>query len=442
MIYFDDFPILMESWTWEAAYRNILLPFNEHIMPLGRLSTWCLGQLSNPITRLPYFTAVQGIAATVAAMWLLYLFVRRETGDPNCGLAAMILFGVSTVYVEAISWFAASFTLLAVDMVFLALLAAQRWQQSGRGIFLFWCVFWSVLAPGWFASGLLGGLFCTLYLFPKRNGQFANRWYRALALVPLLGPAIFLGCTLPFAAQHLLHLDHYSGRNPWESFNLLQGSALACRASVDKILLGLFGISGIALPSLCVAVILLLAMAGGVWLWHRTRHRRLMLLGLGFLVASSVVIYSARADWSYEDQTISWTRYNVFPHLGLTLFICRGLAGLKEKTLAPVQCSSPRVASITLLALIAVLFLINMPRGLLLAPPYDPGQIELFRRIAEMDALCRNHHISAATARRALNKLPVAQWDTNANGWIFLRGSNSPREMNLQEARAFLYPEG
>ncbi|HEV3204033.1 MAG TPA: hypothetical protein VGY77_06610, partial [Gemmataceae bacterium] len=89
MVYFDDFPILMESWTWEAACKNILLPFNEHIMPLGRLSTWALGQLAQPITRLPFLTASQGILATLVAMWLIFHFVQREMESLYLGLMAM-----------------------------------------------------------------------------------------------------------------------------------------------------------------------------------------------------------------------------------------------------------------------------------------------------------------------------------------------------------------
>jgi hypothetical protein len=439
MVYFDDFPILTESWTWEAARKNILLPFNEHIMPLGRLSTWGLGQLANPITRLPFLTASQGILVTLIAMWLIFHFVQRETESPFLGLTAMILFGVTTIYAEAVSWFAASFTLLALDMVLLTLLAAQRWRQTGRGIFLFWSVIWAALAPGWFASGYLAGPLGTLYLFPMGNSQAGNLRHRILAMVPLLGTAIFVAFSMPFAADRLLHLDHYAGRSILEAFNPSKGFILACRSVVDKILLGFFGVSGVALPYPWLSLVLLLAIGSAVWWWRQGRQRRLMLLGLGFLLASSFFIYSARADWSYEEKTVSWTRYNVFPYLGLTLFICGGMAGRMETLLERFNLPWTGSPPVIFVLLMTGLFLVNLPRGLVLAGSYDPSQMEMFGHIAETDARCRAHHISASIARQALVKLPVPQWDANANGWIFLRGSDSPRA-SLEEARSLLNP--
>src|SRR5262249_60566507 len=99
-----------------------------------------------------------------------YLFVRRELGHPFYGLVAISLFGVTSIYQQAVGWFSTSFSVLTLDMLLLGLLAAQRWRQTGRSWHLALCVLWCGLAPAWFASGVLAGPLCGLYLLvPQRS---------------------------------------------------------------------------------------------------------------------------------------------------------------------------------------------------------------------------------------------------------------------------------
>ena len=121
----DDFQILRGSWTWQKTWADLWVPQNEHAMPAGRLTTWVLIYLSGRLTTLPWLCSWQGPLALVAGMGLAYLFVRREMGHPLPGLAAMSFLGVSTVYHQAVIWFASSFSILAMDFLLLALLAAQ-----------------------------------------------------------------------------------------------------------------------------------------------------------------------------------------------------------------------------------------------------------------------------------------------------------------------------
>lgn len=429
MVRADDFPILMDSWTWEAASANFWQPFNEHVMPLGRVSTWCLVMLAGSPTGLPLATALQGPLAVLLGMVLLFVFVRRETGGPLPALAAMILFGVSSVYGEAVSWFAASFTVLALDTIVLALLAAQRWRQSGRWPFLALSAVWVALAPGWFASGILAGPLCSLYLLPWGNPRKAW-WSRFLqALVPLLGSAAFLAVSLPLTARHIMHLPHYVGKTALEAFHPLIGLEYTGRALVDNLALGVIGVCGYPLPRGVVVGGLLVLAGGAAWWWRRAPRPRLLLLGLGFILSSYWLIYSARAEWSYEDQMVSWTRYNLFPQLGLALFIAGGLA----------HGSLTRQRLRGLVLLTAGLLVIQFPRAQVVAAAYDPSERHLFERIREVDARCRAYHISAATARgEVLEPLPVPWWDERANGWVMLRGSDSPRDIDPGEVRRLL----
>lgn len=428
MVRADDFPILMDSWTWEAASANFWQPFNEHVMPLGRVSTWCLVMLAGSPTGLPLATALQGPLAVVLGMILLFLFVRRETDGTLPGLAAMILFGVSSVYGEAVSWFAASFAVLALDTILLALLAAQRWRQSGRWPFLALSAAWAALAPGWFASGILAGPLCSLYLLPWGGPWKARRSRLLPALVPLLGSAAFLAVSLPLTAQHIMHLAHYDGKTALEAFHPLTGLKYMSRALVDNLALGVIGVSGQPLPR-GVVIGGLIALAGGaLWWWRRAPRPRLLLLGLGFILSSYWLIYSARSEWSYEDQMVTWTRYNLFPQLGLALFVGGGLV--------PGLLTRRHIRSLVLVT--AGLLVLQFPRGLVVNSAYDPDERRLFEQIREVDARCRAYHISAATARAVLEPLPVPWWDERANGWVFLRGSDSPRDISPEEARRLL----
>ena len=106
------------------------------------------------------------------------------------GWIAAIGFGVSSVYQQAIVWFAASFSVLALDTILLALLAAQRWRQNRRRRWLLLSCLATALAPAWFASGILAGPLCALYLWPNESLGVDSRRVRLAALTPLLGSAV------------------------------------------------------------------------------------------------------------------------------------------------------------------------------------------------------------------------------------------------------------
>jgi hypothetical protein len=432
MLCFDDFPIVVESWTWAAVQDNLWRPFNEHTMPLGRVSTWALARLAGPTTWLPLATACQGPAAVLIGMTLVYLFIRREFGQQFIALVALILFGVTTVYVQAVCWFASSFSVLALDTLLLALLAAQSWRQTGNSLQLIMSAVWSAFAPGWFAIGILAGPLCCLYLFPREPGR-----RRAGALVPLFGSILFLAITLPQTAEHIMHLEHYAGKTALEAFDPVVGLQNTCRSLADNLLLGPLGITGKALPVGWVLLGLSGLATAAVWWWRRATQRRLLLLGLGLILASDLLVYSARSSsWSYEAQVHYWTRYNLLPHLGLTFFICGGLHSMAADRTAPL---GPRQGKL-LVFLLAALFALNLPRGIVAGWGYDPEQQRVLRQIDAMDARCREFHIDAATARQVLGILPVPYCGDDSNGWKLLRGSAEPRTLTLEEARRLLVP--
>ncbi|MGH7226154.1 MAG: hypothetical protein ACRELF_23310, partial [Gemmataceae bacterium] len=167
VIFADDFQILTQSRTWRRTWDGLWIPQNEHAMPLGRLFCFALECLAGRLSVLPLLTCLVGPLALLLALWLLYVFVRREMGHPSYAVLVVVLFAVTSVYHQAVWWFAASFAILSLDTLLLGLLAAQRWRQTGRGLYLDLTVLACLLAPGWFALGILAGPLCCLYLLPR-----------------------------------------------------------------------------------------------------------------------------------------------------------------------------------------------------------------------------------------------------------------------------------
>jgi hypothetical protein len=456
----DDFQILVRSWTWPVAWDNLWVPANEHAMPLGRLTTWALAELAGRAAAVPHVLLGQGPLAVVLGMVLLYSFVRRELGHPFYGVVAMALFGVSTVYQQAVLWFSASFSILSLDTALLALLAAQAWRRTGRPWYLLLAALGTALAPGWFALGILAGPLCCLYLLPPERPAPRGRallLHLLTALAPLLGTAAFLAVSLPRTAERILHLPHYEGKTALEAFHLLPGLENAGRSVVDNLVLGMLGFSGapyLVLPRPLAFVALALLAAAGVWWWRGVSRHRLLLLGLGFILLSYVLMYGARSEegWYYLTKDgnglHTWSRYHLFPQVGLALFLVGGLPRWEGSRLRldPAGSVSRRQFR-ALVVLVGVLFFLQAPRGVLGAWYWTRGyasQQRVLREIDAMDARCRRLHVGRDTALEALPflEVPGSGEPPRENGWLLLRGSSDPRPLTAEEARRLLQDDG
>jgi hypothetical protein len=441
LLLFDDFQIVAASWTWPSTSANLWLPANEHAMPLGRMLTWLLIELAGPLTGVPRILSLVGPVGLIIGMGLIYLFVRRELGHPLYGLLAMILFGVTTVYEQAVTWFAASFSILALDSLLLALLAAQRWRRTDQLRYLALSAACAAVAPAWFASGILAGPLCGVYLLPGASGR-----RRLAALVPILGSLAFLAVSLPRTAEHIMHLEHYEGRTAWESFQPLVGLEYTGRSLVDNEALGAVGISGIACPRWLVpAALIFLAGVGMAWWgWEAPEpaQRRLLLVGLACIGATYWLTYSARAAWGYDGMMYfpNWSRYHLFPQAGLVLLICAGWQRWEGTwfQLRPAGTLSPRQRK-GLAALIVIFFVCQLPRAIAVTI-HDPTQQEVLRFIEDVDARCRAHHIDADTARSVLGQLSIPYAGDRIDGWELLRGSSDAQPISAEEAERILEP--
>ncbi len=441
MLWYDDFGHVRESWTWDKACGNLWVPINEHVSPLPRLTTWALVQLAGRASALPFVLALQGALAVFVSMGLLYLFLQRELGHPVYGLVGMAFFGVTSQYEEAVCWYAASFTLIALIFLLLGLLAAQRWRQGGRVRSLLLCLFWVALAPSWFGIGFLAGPLCALYLLLTAD-PFASklRWRSLLlCLTPLLGTALFLAVSAPCAAEAILHTPHYHGKTALQVFHADSALVYSCRSLVDNLLLGSFGIIDLFCPLYLLPLVLAGLIGAGAWWWRLASRRSLLLLGLAFIFTSYFLIYGIRSQFAYERIAV-WSRYQVFSHVGLVLFICGGLPRWQQGLVASAGAWSPthnRVWIVSLLVLVSI----QMPRSVgYTMSSFETRQREQLRLVDAVDERCRQYGISADAAQAALPPVVMAGGSEIDNAWELLRGSVAPRELAAAEVRRLLQP--
>jgi hypothetical protein len=444
-IRYDDFDFLTKSRTWSETRANLWQPMNEHVMPLSRLAAGILMQVVPRQSAIPRAAQMQGVLAVVLGMWLLYAFVRRELGHPFYAVIAMTLWGVTSTYYECVTWYSASFFILALDMTLAALLAAQSFRRSGRRYALAACAVCCALAPAFHGTALPAGAWCALYLlFPQRldpQAQSSRVRRVAAASVPLLGAVAFLAMSLTSSEGRIVRAEHYRGKTVFAAFNPAEGLQNTLRTLADNQVPGAFGIwdkrSTFSWPTV-LAFGVALAVLGLLW-WRATPRRRLLALGLALTIGSDILVYGARADWGYDRTVHNWTRYHLFPHLGLVLFVVGGLPRFEGRwfTLSPTGRLSRRQC-LALAGLIVAMTACHWPRSHWSRFKVPPEQSAILQRVARVDARCRQAGIDAATARQALGFLQLPLGFDGDNAWELLRCSPSPVPMPVDKVRAYL----
>jgi hypothetical protein len=458
----DDFGILAQSWTWQRTRAGIWVPQNEHAMPAGRLLTYGLVQLAGRPTGLPRATALLGPTSLVIGMLLLFVFVRRELGHSIYGLVAMTLFGVTSVYQQAVWWFAAAFVIPAVDTYLVGLLAAQSWRRERRYTSVVVIFLAAALSPTWFATGILAGPLIAVYLVPWRNTAMGPAQEGRLAAwvgpaAALAGTVVFLAVSLPFTAEAILHTSHYGEKTAIEAFDPVTGLVWTGRSIVDNLVFGISGVGGLPLAvPVFVVPAFLVALAALLWWWWRPVLRggaagkgaRLLPLGLAMIGANYLLVYSARASWGYNVMTLlHWSRYHLLPQMGLALLVCGALPAWLER-FEPRTADEALRRSDRLLkwqtwgvaCLVGICFVVQLPRAMLSYFPLFPlPRLEaLLRRIEEVENRCQKYHISAQEARLALGPLELTEWYGEVDGWDFLQGSAQPDVRPPEEVRRLL----
>lgn len=419
----DDFIILRHSLTWPDARARLWVPVNEHCWPLFRLLTWAVAWAADGAAALPLACALSVRLAQLAAVWLVYRFVSRERGHPYYGLATAAVFGVTAAYQEAVYWYAASPAVWAATATLLALLGAQRWTQYRSWWGLVGAASWSAVAPAWYAGGALTGPLCGLYL--------AAAGRRVTAGVPTLGTLAYLVVALAMSGDQLLNADHHDSRSTVQALDPAVGAVSTARSVVDNLALGAVGVAGVTCPPALAAVGFVGAVAGFTWWWRRAPRRDLIALGLAFVVLHYGLVYSARAAWPYDTVLRGWSRYSLFPWLGVVLALGGGLR-------RPADAGESTVLTHTetrrLLWLVLGLALVNLPRGILGTPTRPAEQPGVLRRVEEVDRACQTAGIPAEAAWRVLEPLP-APGDEGFDAYLLMWGGAGPADVPDSEVR-------
>jgi hypothetical protein len=410
---YDDFDILLASWTWADTRANLWEPMNEHSWPLTRLTTAAVVEATgHRQSWLPLAAAIPGRVALVAGLLLTFRFVARHTRSEAAGVAGVIVFGVTAAYQEALYWYAAHPPLWCVCCALLGLSAADRWAERGRWWRLALTAVWAFVAPAWFAGGALVGPLVGVYLGLGRR--------RRAAVVPPLGTAAFLVLSWAAAGERINRPDHFQGETTLRSIDPVTGAGVTARAVVDQLAVASVGVYRFAAPVPVVVVAFPLLVAAGVWWWRRAADRRLVVVGAAFILGSDLLIYSARVGWPYVEQLRDWSRYNVFPWFGLMLMAVGG-PRWRAGELSGRQ-------AVVALAAAAVLFAVQLPRGMGGSAWVDPEQPTVLRRLEDVDRACREHRIAAAAARRALPPLATEYWERNCLEMLWGSANPLPHE--------------
>jgi hypothetical protein len=447
LIRYDDFDFLTKSRTWAAFATHVWQPMNDQAMPLSRLAAAMLMQVAWKPSAIPYLTSIQAVAVDLLGMWLIYRFVARELGHVSYGLTAMTLWGVTSVYRECVTWYSASFFILSLDTTLVGLLAAQSWRNRGSPAAAAVCATCCALAPGWYAGGMLAGPICAMYLLhvppdldsgTERVSDRRPRWRRAA--VPLLGTVVFLAVSLPRTADAIVHKHHDEGKTVFQTLNLQVGFKNTLRTLADNQVIGAFGVGrseafdgGAALA--IDAILMVLA----IFWWRVASHRRLVLLGIMIVLASDLLVYGARADWSYVKETRQWTRYHLFPHFGLVLALIGGLPAfaLEQTALKGNRLSYTQAGGLMLL--MVALSIAHAPRTARPHVHIDKAS-EVLLLMDRIEEACRRYGIAGDTARAALGFRQLPFGYPGYNAWELVRGSGTPRAISVRDAAAILRP--
>jgi hypothetical protein len=284
--------------------------------------------------------------------------------------------------------------------------------------------------------------------------------------VPLLGTLLFVALLPPNTVEQIQHLEHHGGATTRERFDVGVGLINTGRSMVDNLLLGMVGISTVEVPKRWTPAILVGVAAALAWWWRSAPSRGLILLGLGTIVAAYVLVYSARASFNYDGNMTrpNWSRYHLLPQLGLAFVVAGGMPTRAGREFTSTRAERlTRTQASAVMWMVAILFVIHLPRALLGAPVPAPGlerlasadaandlrqrrqdhdkQAQVLRSVAETDDRCREHRIGAADAVDALEPVPIPLWFTrDANALKLLRGSDDPLPRSADEVRELLNP--
>jgi membrane protein YdbS with pleckstrin-like domain len=410
---FSDDVTRVEHLQTMPLGKLLFRPFNEHVAPVFELVSWVTWQVAG--RRLSHAPAAFTVAALVPFLLCLLALaslVRRESGSATVALAAVAVFSLSAVHIEAVWWYSASsftWALLGTVIAWLCVLRSLgpeiQVHPAGDMGWLAAAALAALVAPACSAIGLLAGPVAALRAVQDSRGR---GWWRAVAvgLVPLTGTVLYL--VLASQVRYHAILTQSVDRN------LDIGTGLLCtlRAPIDVLASGLIGMENADQSlggglDLVLGVLLMMS----ILTWGlRSPLRPLLLGGLALILGGYGLTYSVRnffgPHWLMEVQ-----RYHLFPQHGFVLV----LVSVSRPLLARFD-ARPRSALLAAMVVASLLLVAHRPMMRLRARAYRfPDQARTLKALERLETLCREHRITRDQALAALDPIRTRWFPHDSN---------------------------
>ena len=325
----DDAHYLATARESDFNGRYLLTPYNEHMVVPTRVLTYLLahtGDDSSLAARMAWST----IPLFVLALGQLFLLARREWRSDFAGLLAVVVFSLTTVYGEIITWYSATQWLFALNLLLAALAltsgrseAPSKWRVTLASLL-------ALIAPFSYSIGVLVGPLVSAWL-TTRAWCGVGRWDRRLRIVlptlaTLVGAAATLAILLPWMAT-----GEYSqsGGRGVGALRLGRGILYVLQLSVDHLIVGNFGGGAVGddwryallFAAPVIGLVAMLRWVPGAWrLWPM----------VAMIVLPLAITIPFRAYLVYV-RLLEWTRYLLVPQLGVALLVTGTVALLRER---------------------------------------------------------------------------------------------------------------
>lgn len=347
----DDAHYLRDSADWPTTRKNLFAPYNEHTVVPARLLTFAAIETAALLDiGVHIVMAAATLALFLTSLMLVYWFARGWWASDAGGLLTVAVFAIATNYREVILWYSASqwlfsFCLLQVGLVLATRnsVRGDRWTEAA-GMIPAFC------GPFAYTVGVLVGPLCSLYRAARQPSGRAGGWRAVLA------PTIGTAAAVPVVAAILwswFGTETYAnsgGRGP-QAFSPGDGTVYILRLSVDLLILRNLGFPTVTpersliwlLPLAAAAIVGLLRWRPGLWrLWPH--------VALVYLPYACTIPFRTWVDYGI---LTSWTRYQLFPQLGVALLVSGTVRELAPAWLQPSRRLAFREGlAITLLAVI------------------------------------------------------------------------------------------
>ena len=117
---------------------RLFRPFNEHVAPVFEVVTTLAWDLAGrQLTHAPMAFTLASFVPFVLVLVALVVLVRRELESYTAAIAAALVFGISSVYAEAIYWYSASSFSWALLWTIVVLICSE---SASRGLTPLGCI--------------------------------------------------------------------------------------------------------------------------------------------------------------------------------------------------------------------------------------------------------------------------------------------------------------